>query len=248
MVGEDFPCGEEANGLFRVFSGIFRERRRQLAKKRRSPPRFLNKSLRDADMRVRRPRPLTNVAHCQLHPMRRIISPYTSCLYGGTAMHLSTRTILVLLLVLGVTTPDSSGSSNPIHAIPQQAATAPDHTNGQEASSPNPDASGRYHLGNGVSPPQVIYSVDPEMTDKARQKKLSGTCVVSMIVDISGTPQNVEIAKSIATTAAPKLQPVARGLDLNCVKAAKQYRFKPATYKGKPIPVQIKVEINYRIY
>ena len=161
-------------------------------------------------------------------------------------MHLSTRTVLVLLLVLGVTTPDSSGSSNPMHGTPQQTATTPP-TDGQEAPSPNPNASGIYHVGN-VSPPQIIYSVDPEMTDKARQKKLSGTCVVSMIVDVSGTPQNVRISRSIESAVPPKLRSAARGLDLNCVEAAKQYRFKPGTYQGKPIPVEIKVEINYRIY
>ena len=160
-------------------------------------------------------------------------------------MHLSTRTILVLLLVLGMTTSDSSGS--PTHGTPQQTATAPP-TDGQEASRPNPDGSVIYQGGKGVSPPEITYSVDPEMTDKARQKKLGGTCVVSMIVDVSGTPQNVQIAKSIATTVAPKTQSAARGLDLNCVKAAKQYRFKPGTYQGKPVPVEIKVEINYRIY
>lgn len=166
---------------------------------------------------------------------------------GGTAMHLSTRTILVLLLVLGVTTPDSSGSSMPTQEVAQQRATTPD-TDGQEAPRPNPDASGIYHGGKGVSPPEIIYSVDPEMTDKARQKKLSGTCVVSMIVDVSGTPQNVQISKSIGSAVDPKLRSAARGLDENCVKAARQYRFKPGKYQGKPVPVEIKIEINYRIY
>lgn len=154
-------------------------------------------------------------------------------------MHLSARMVMaLLLLILG---------ANPMQGIPQQTATTPD-TNGQEASAPNPDASGIYHGGKGVTPPLLIYSVDPEMTDKARQKKLSGTCVVSMIVDISGTTQNVQISKSIASAVAPKLRSAARGLDLNCVEAARQYRFKPGTYQGKPIPVEIKVEINYRIY
>ena len=160
-------------------------------------------------------------------------------------MHLSTRTILVLLLVLGVTTPDSSGSSNPMHGTPQQTATTPP-TDGQEA--PSPNASGIYHGGKGVWPPQIIYSVDPEMTDKARQKKLSGTCVVSVVVDRTGRPQDVHVVRSIAAYLPPKFHSAAIGLDENAVIAAKQYRFKPGTYKGKPVPVEVNIEITYSIY
>lgn len=158
-------------------------------------------------------------------------------------MHLSARVgMAFLLIVLGLTPPKSSASSSP-----QQTANTPD-TNGQEASRPNPDASGIYHGGKGVSPPLIIHSVDPEFPDKARQKRLAGTCVVSLIVDTTGTPRNVQISKSIESTVPPELRSAARGLDLNAVKAASQYRFKPGTYQGKPIPIQVKVAINYRIY
>ena len=60
-------------------------------------------------------------------------------------------------------------------------------------------------------------------------------------------PQDVHVVKSIAESS-PKLRSVAQGLDANAVNAAKQYRFKPATYQGKPVPYELKVEINYRIY
>lgn len=173
--------------------------------------------------------------------------PYASrC--GGTAMHLSAKMIILSIFIgLGLTTLDSSGSSHPTQAVAQQVATTPD-TNGQETSSPNPDASGIYHGGKGVWPPQIIYSVDPEFTDKARQKKFSGTCVVSMVVDGTGTPQDVHVVRSIAAFLPPKFHSAAIGLDENAVIAAKQYRFKPGTYKGKPVPVEVNIEITYRIY
>lgn len=153
-------------------------------------------------------------------------------------MYLSIRMVMaLLLLVLG---------ASPMQGIPHQTTTTP-AINEQEASSPNPDASGIYHGGKGVTPPLLIYSVDPEFTDKARKKKLSGTCIVSMVVDVTGTPQNVQVVESIASSN-PKLQSAAKGLDENAIKAARQYRFKPGTYQGKPVPVEIKVEIDYRIY
>jgi TonB family protein len=162
-------------------------------------------------------------------------------------MHLSAKMIMALLIGLALTTSDSSGSSNPTQGIPQQTATMPD-TNGQETSSANPDASGIYHGGKGVWPPQIIYSVDPEFTDKARQKKLSGTCVVSVVVDRTGRPQDVHVVRSIAAYLPPKFHSAAIGLDENAVIAAKQYRFKPGTYKGKPVPVEVNIEITYSIY
>lgn len=175
---------------------------------------------------------------------------YRPCGVEETPMRISATMITALLIGLGLAASHASASSKPA----QQAAATPGPTTGQEPpvtpppSSPNPDASGIFHVGKGVSPPRVIYSVDPQFTEKARQKKLSGTCVVSMVVDRTGTPQDVQISKSIESAVAPKLRSSARGLDENCVEAAKQYRFKPGAYKGKPIPVEIKVEINYRIY
>lgn len=65
-----------------------------------------------------------------------------------------------------------------------------------------------------------------------------------MVVDSGGTPQDVHVVKSIAESS-PKLRSVAQGLDANAINAAKQYRFKPATYQGKPVPYELKVEINY---
>jgi hypothetical protein len=43
---------------------------------------------------------------------------------------------------------------------------------------PNPNSSGIYHVGGGVSAPTLTWSVDPEFSDKARKKKLHGKCVV----------------------------------------------------------------------
>jgi protein TonB len=38
------------------------------------------------------------------------------------------------------------------------------------------------------------------------------------------------------------------GLDEKAVEAVKQYKFKPATLQGKPVPVEVNIEVNFRIY
>ena len=116
------------------------------------------------------------------------------------------------------------------------------------AQRPNPDASGKYHVGDGVSAPRLIYAPDPEFTDKARRKKLGGTVVVSLTVDAAGKVQDVRVSRSLAEGVSKKLRPIALGLDDCAVKAVKEYRFEPAEFEGKPVPVETAVEVNYRIY
>jgi TonB family protein len=38
------------------------------------------------------------------------------------------------------------------------------------------------------------------------------------------------------------------GLDEKAIEAVKQYRFNPATFEGHPVPAQINIEVNFRLY
>jgi periplasmic protein TonB len=91
--------------------------------------------------------------------------------------------------------------------------------------------------GGGVSAPVLIYSVEPEFSDEARRAKYQGICVVSLIVDAHGNPQNIQVLRALGM-----------GLDQKAVEAVRQYKFRPAYYHGKPVPVYINVEVNFRIY
>jgi TonB family protein len=113
---------------------------------------------------------------------------------------------------------------------------------------PNPDAAGKYHVGDGVSAPRLVYAPDPEFTSQARKKNVAGTLAVSLTVDATGKPQDVRVSRSLAEGVSKKLRPIALGLDENAVKAVKEYRFEPAEFQGKPVPVETTVEISYRIY
>jgi len=96
---------------------------------------------------------------------------------------------------------------------------------------------GLRKIGGGVSQPVVIYQVDPEFSEEARKAKFMGVVLVNLIVDTQGRPQNVHI-----------LRGVGMGLDDNAIKAVQQYRFKPAMEGGKPVPVELNVEVNFQIF
>ena len=92
-------------------------------------------------------------------------------------------------------------------------------------------------VGNGVSVPVLTHSVDPQYSAKARSKKYQGICVLGLIVDKDGHPQDVHVVRKLGM-----------GLDEKAVEAVQQYRFKPAYYQGHPVPVRVNVEVNFKIY
>ncbi|HKO10990.1 MAG TPA: energy transducer TonB, partial [Acidobacteriaceae bacterium] len=115
----------------------------------------------------------------------------------------------------------------------RQASSASGYTGGTP---PPGSVPGVYKVGNGVTPPHLIHIVDPGYTDEARNAKYGAACVVGLIVDTNGNPQNVHIVR-----------PVGMGLDQKAIEAVRQYRFTPAMYQGHPVPVGINVEVNFRI-
>jgi TonB family protein len=123
------------------------------------------------------------------------------------------------------------------------------NTSTQSSENPsNPEIAGVHHPGDGIVPPKVLYAPDPEFSDKARSKKLGGTCVLSTLVDTEGKPHDVQIVKSVAEGVKPKQRPAALSLDEDAVKAVNQYRFQPATMQGKPVSYRVKIEVNFRVY
>lgn len=96
---------------------------------------------------------------------------------------------------------------------------------------------GVYQVGGSVRAPQVIYSVDPEFSEEARKAKFSGNVQVALIVDAQGLPKNIRVERGVGM-----------GLDEKAVEAVRQYRFKPAMKDGKPVPVEIYVEVNFQIF
>jgi len=101
----------------------------------------------------------------------------------------------------------------------------------------NGTGSGLRKIGGGVSSPVVLYAPEPEFSEEARKAKFMGVVLVNLIVDSQGHPQNVHV-----------LRGVGMGLDGKAVDAVKQYRFKPAMENGKPVPVELNVEVNFQIF
>ncbi len=96
---------------------------------------------------------------------------------------------------------------------------------------------GAYRVGGGVSAPRVIYQPDPEYSEEARKAKYQGTVVLWVVVGADGRPREMRVARSLGM-----------GLDEKALEAVRTWRFEPARMNGQPVPVQINVEVNFRLY
>jgi protein TonB len=86
--------------------------------------------------------------------------------------------------------------------------------------------------------PSRLNSVEAEFSDEARRAKYQGVCLISLIVDAQGNPQNPRVVRALGM-----------GLDEKALEAVRKYKFKPAMKDGKtPVPVMITVEVNFRLY
>jgi TonB family protein len=96
---------------------------------------------------------------------------------------------------------------------------------------------GVYKAGGGISAPQAISAPDPEYTEEARRAKTQGTCVLWLIVDSTGHPRDIKVVRGLGY-----------GLDAKALEAVRQWRFQPSLKDGKPVAVQISVEVEFHLY
>jgi periplasmic protein TonB len=96
---------------------------------------------------------------------------------------------------------------------------------------------GVFRVGGGISAPKPISTPDPEYTEAARKAKYQGTCVLWLIVDADGRPRDIRVSRSLGM-----------GLDEKAIEAVRQWKFEPAVKDGRPVAVQISVEVSFRLY
>src|ERR1700733_1704552 len=95
---------------------------------------------------------------------------------------------------------------------------------------------GAYKIGGGVSPPSILFKVEPEYSEEARKAKFQGTVLLFVVVDEKGNPRDIKI-----------IRPLGLGLDQKAVEAVEKWKFSPGKKDGKPVAVQAQIEVNFRL-
>ena len=88
-----------------------------------------------------------------------------------------------------------------------------------------------------MSAPRILSDPEPEYSEEARKAKYQGVCVLWLVVGPDGRPRDIKVARSLGL-----------GLDEKAIEAVKNWKFEPAMKDGKPVAVQINVEVNFHLY
>lgn len=84
--------------------------------------------------------------------------------------------------------------------------------------------------------PHPLSKLSPTYPEKARQQHKEGTVTLGLIVSKDGTVSGVHVIKSVDTD-----------IDQAAIEAVSQWKFEPGTYQGKPVDVEIAVQVNFRL-
>jgi protein TonB len=90
--------------------------------------------------------------------------------------------------------------------------------------------------GRGVTPPELLYKVEPEFSEEARKAKHQGVVVLTIEVDASGNVRNVQVRQSLGL-----------GLDEKAMDAVSHWRFRPGVLNGKAVATEAVVQVNFQL-
>jgi len=96
---------------------------------------------------------------------------------------------------------------------------------------------GVFRVGGNVSAPVCIYCPLPEYSEEGRKAKYQGLVVLWAVVDENGRVRDIRVQKGLGL-----------GLDEEAIRAAQNWRFKPAERFGKPVPVAMAIEVRFNLY
>jgi outer membrane biosynthesis protein TonB len=165
----------------------------------------------------------------------------------STLVKLCFASLMASCMIPGTSLASPSPSSQ--QTTPAPSADADKQTNAPakpHQPRPNPDAAGKYHVGDGVTAPRLVHSEEPNIPKNMRKANIPGSCLVALTVDTNGIPTDIHIVRSTPDPSDKEMHDVAMDLQNFCIEAAQKYRFQPATFQGKPAPVDQKVEISYQ--
>ena len=97
---------------------------------------------------------------------------------------------------------------------------------------------GAYRPGNGVEVPTLVRDVKPQYTAEAMRAKIQGIVLLECIVMPDGNVGEVRVRRSLDPTF---------GLDQEAIKAARQWKFRPGTRFGEPVPVIVSIELTFSL-
>jgi TonB family protein len=85
--------------------------------------------------------------------------------------------------------------------------------------------------------PTILYREKAKYTEEARQNKVEGTVVLTIVFGADGSVHDIRTARGLP-----------HGLTETSIEAAQKIRFHPAIQNGKPVSVRATLEFSFALY
>ena len=86
--------------------------------------------------------------------------------------------------------------------------------------------------------PQLVSQVQPKYTPAAMRARVQGVVGLACVVQVDGTVGDITVEKSLDATF---------GLDQQAIEALKQWKFKPGTRDGVPVPMKVHANLQFTL-
>jgi TonB family protein len=90
--------------------------------------------------------------------------------------------------------------------------------------------------GDCITPPRQINSPSPKYPKIERKARHEGMVALKLVVSSDGVPHDITVSKTLSPD-----------FDNAAIEAVKQWKFSPAMKDGKPLAVEIAVELNFHL-
>ncbi len=152
-------------------------------------------------------------------------------------VHMSRTRLTVSILAATVAFLVAGASA--VWTFPLHSPARPDSSTASASADSAPQPTGKtYKPGGDVQAPRAISTPQPPYTDQARKAHITGPAVFLMTIDSKGDVTGVR----------EKSRPLGSGLDESALRTLRTWKFHPAMRKGKPVAVQVSVEVYFKLY
>lgn len=95
---------------------------------------------------------------------------------------------------------------------------------------------GPLQVGGDIRPPEKLYAPQPRYSEEARKARLQGAVILQTVIDALGNVSEVKVLKGLSA-----------GLTESAIETVRQWRFRPATRNGEPVPVYFNLVVTFRV-
>ena len=88
-----------------------------------------------------------------------------------------------------------------------------------------------------VKAPRALHTPEPKYSRSAKNEGIQGTVTLSVVIGTDGKAHHVKVVKSLEPS-----------LDANAIEAVKTWKFAPATKDGQPVAVEMRLEVDFKLW